>query len=300
MNTYLEPLVSIIMPSYNHSKFIGKALKSVLDQSYQNWEAIIIDNQSTDETDKILGMFNDTRFKYFKINNNGIIAKSRNLGIKLAKGEWIAFLDSDDWWTSDKLEVCLKNNNNDDVDFIYHDLVVEYDKPKFNLHKKSLKGRKLNNPILKDLLVGGISAGNAIGNSSAIVRKKILNQIGGISENKDLVASEDYNTWLRIAQITDKFKYINQKLGYYLIHNLSSQKRDLSIPHRHAIIEFMGLLNDQQKLNFEVKLKYMSGNYNTLENNFNKAKKDFMFVFKNGDINFKVRSLLKLFLIMFK
>tara|TARA_Y100001970_G_C14187151_1_gene833237 strand:+ start:81 stop:947 length:867 start_codon:yes stop_codon:yes gene_type:complete len=288
------------MPSYNHSKFIGKALKSVLDQSYQNWEAIIIDNQSTDETDKILGMFNDTRFKYFKINNNGIIAKSRNLGIKLAKGEWIAFLDSDDWWTSDKLEVCLKNNNNDDVDFIYHDLVVEYDKPKFNLHKKSLKGRKLNKPILKDLLVGGISAGNAIGNSSAIVRKKILNQIGGISENKDLVASEDYNTWLRIAQITDKFKYINQKLGYYLIHNLSSQKRDLSIPHRHAIIEFMGLLNDQQKLNFEVKLKYMSGNYNTLENNFNKAKKDFMFVFKNGDINFKVRSLLKLFLIMFK
>ena len=300
MNTYLEPLVSIIIPSYNHSKFIGKALKSVLDQSYQNWEAIVIDNQSTDETDKILAMFNDNRFKYFKINNNGIIAKSRNLGIKLAKGEWIAFLDSDDWWTFDKLEVCLKNNNNDNVDFIYHDLVIKYDKPKLNLFRKGFKGRQLNKPILTDLLVRGISEGNAIGNSSAIVRKKILNQIGEISENKDLVASEDYNTWLRIARITDKFKYVNKKLGYYLIHNLSSQKRDLSIPHRHAIIEFMGLLNDQQKLNFEVKLKYMSGNYNTLENNYNEAKKDFMFVFKNGDINFKVRSLLKFILIMLK
>ena len=298
MNNIVNPLISIVIPSYNHDKFIKKALDSVIDQTFQNWEAIVIDNHSTDETYDVLRKFNDPRFKFLKINNNGVLAKSRNLGIKEAKGEWIAFLDSDDWWKVNKLEFCL-NEINEKVDLVYHDLEVVH-KSKSLFRKKNYKGRKLKKPILKDLLISTIKYGNPIGQSSVLVRKSILQKIGGMNEDKSLVGSEDYNTWLRIARITDKFKYVNKKLGYYLIHNLSSQKRDLSIPHRHAIIEFMGLLNDQQKLNFEVKLKYMSGNYNTLENNYNEAKKDFMFVFKNGDINFKVRSLLKFILIMFK
>ena len=299
MNTKFLPLVSIVIPSYNHAKFIGKALKSVLDQTYQNWEAIVIDNQSTDQTNEILSQFKDARFKYFKIDNNGIIAKSRNLGIKLSNGEWIAFLDTDDWWTSDKLSTCMDNINKE-VDLIYHNLEITYDKPKFSLKGKKYKGRKLNKPILINLLFSGISEGNAIGNSSVIVRKKILNQIGGISENKDLVASEDYNTWLRIAQTTDNFKYLKKKLGYYLIHDFSAQKRNLSIPHKQAVNEFLHLFDYQQKLNFEVKLKYMSGNYNISVKNYSNAKKDFIYVFKNGDINFKVRSLLKIILNIFK
>ena len=299
MNTKFSPLVSIIIPSYNHGKFVDKALRSVLNQTYQNWEVILIDNQSTDQTNEILSKFKDSRLKFFKIDNNGIIAKSRNLGIKLSKGEWIAFLDTDDWWTSDKLSTCMDNINNE-VDFIYHNLEIKYDKPKFSLKGKKYKGRQLDKPILINLLVSGILEGNAIGNSSVIVRKKIINKVGGISENKDLVASEDYNTWLRIAQITDNFKYLKKKLGYYLIHDFSAQKRNLSIPHKQAVNEFLHLFDYKQKLNFEVKLKYMSGNYNILVKNFSSAKKDFIFVFKNGDINFKVRSLLKIILIIFK
>ena len=299
LNTKSSPLVSIIIPSYNHGKFVDKALRSVLNQTYQNWEVILIDNQSTDQTNEILSKFKDSRLKFFKIDNNGIIAKSRNLGIKLSKGEWIAFLDTDDWWTSDKLSTCMDNINNE-VDFIYHNLEIKYDKPKFSLKGKKYKGRQLDKPILINLLVSGILEGNAIGNSSVIVRKKIINKVGGISENKDLVASEDYNTWLRIAQITDNFKYLKKKLGYYLIHDFSAQKRNLSIPHKQAVNEFLHLFDYKQKLNFEVKLKYMSGNYNILVKNFSSAKKDFIFVFKNGDINFKVRSLLKIILIIFK
>ena len=294
-----SPLISIVIPTYNHAKFIGKALKSVLDQTYKNWEAIVIDNHSTDQTKQILDNYTDPRIKYFKINNNGIIAKSRNLGIKKATGEWIAFLDSDDWWTEDKLEICFNNINNN-IDFIYHDLEIINNQSNSFFKGKKYKGRALNKPILLDLLIGGIAEGNAIGNSSVIVRKNLLIKIGGISENVNLVASEDYNTWLRIAQITDKFKYLKKKLGYYLIHNASAQKRDLSIPHRQAVIEFIELFNNQQKLNFEIKLKYMSGNYNTLKKNYINAKKDFIFVFKHGDINFKVRSLLKIIIIMFK
>ena len=108
----------------------------------------------------------------------------------------------------------------------------------------------------------------------------MLNKIGGISEDKNLVASEDFNTWLRIAEITDEFKYIKIKLGFYLVHENSAQKRDLSIPHRDAVTEFMNILNHKQKLDLEVKLKYMSGNYNALNKNYTKAKNDFIFVLK--------------------
>ena len=287
------------MPTYNHANFLGKALESVISQTYSNWEAIVIDNQSTDQTNQVIDTFKDPRIKYFKIFNNGIIAKSRNLGINVAKGEWIAFLDSDDWWRKDKLEICFKNIDQK-INFIYHDLEIIYDKKKNFFNRKKIVGRQLNKPILNDLLIGEIEKGNAIGNSSVIVRKEILNKIGGISEEKHLVASEDFNTWLRIAEITNEFKYIKRKLGFYLVHENSAQRRDLSIPHRHAVTEFMQILNDKQKLKLEVKLKYMSGNYNSQNNNYTKAKKDFMFVLKYGGVNLKLRSLLKTIIIIFK
>lgn len=291
------PLISIIIPTYNHANFLGKALESIIQQTYCNWEAIVIDNYSTDKTNKVIDKFKDARIRYFKISNYGIIAKSRNFGINLAKGEWIAFLDSDDWWTKDKLEICQKNFS-EKVDFIYHKLEIIYDNSKSFYKRKKTIGRRLYSPVLNDLLISEIEKGTAIGNSSVLVRKKILDKIGGISENINMVASEDFNTWLRIAQITDKFKFIENRLGFYLVHEKSSQKRDLSIPHRQAVIEFMNLFNTKQKLNFEVKLKYMSGNFNILNNNYSKAKKDFFFVFKNGEINLKIRSLLKIILII--
>lgn len=299
MNSKSTPLVSIVIPTYNHANFLGKSLESIIDQTYNNWEAIVIDNHSTDETNQVIDKFKDSRIQYFKISNYGIIAKSRNFGINVAKGDWIAFLDSDDWWTKDKLEICLKNIDQN-IDFIYHKLEIIYDKSKSLLNRKRYIGRQLNKPILHNLLTSQIEEGNAIGNSSVLVRKDILIRIGGISENRDLVASEDFNTWLRVAELTDQFKYIKEKLGYYLVHDNSAQKRDLSIPHRQAVAEFMKLFDTNQMLNLEVKLKYMSGSYNYSNNNYNKAKKDFIYVLKNGGINFKIRSLIKITSILFK
>lgn len=296
MNTKYTPLVSIIMPTYNHANFLGKALKSVLDQTYENWEIIIIDNHSTDRTVEVINKFDDARIKYLTIINNGILAKSRNLGIKTAKGEWIAFLDSDDWWTEDKLETCF-NEINESVDLIYHDLEV-INKSKSFLRKKKYKGRQLKKPILIDLLIGAITDGNAIGQSSVLVRKNLFIKIGGINENINLVGSEDYNTWLRIAQITDQFKYVKKKLGYILIHDTNVSNKDMSIPQRQAVVDFMRLLNPQQKIDLEVKLKYISGSYNYLYKNHDKAKKDFIFVIRNGHFHLKLRSLLKIILMM--
>lgn len=299
MNNNIIPTVSIVIPTYNHSKFISKALDSVINQTYKNWEAIIIDNNSTDNTDKVINRYIDPRIKHLKIDNDGVIAKSRNLGINEAKAEWIAFLDSDDWWTKDKLEVCLSKIDKN-IDFIYH--AHEYvEKSKFFFKKKIIKGRELKKPILKDLLIGSITKGTQISNSSVIVRKNILFKIGGLNENKILVGADDYDTWLRIAQITDQFLYVNKKLSYYLFHNNNTQKkRDMSIPQKLAVKDFLHLFNKQQKLNLEIKLKYISGRYNYLNNNYEKAKNDFMFVIRNGVINLKLRSLLMIILLIIK
>lgn len=98
-------LVSIIMPSYNTSIYIGKSIQSIQQQTYTNWELIIVDDCSTDDTDTQIEMFlNDKRIHYYKNDKNSGAAISRNKALREAKGRWVAFLDSDDLWLPDKLE----------------------------------------------------------------------------------------------------------------------------------------------------------------------------------------------------
>ena len=110
----MNGLVSIIMPSYNTAKFIEESIESVLKQTYQNWELIIVDDCSNDNTGEVVSMFNDSRIKYLVNERNSGAAVSRNKAMKEAKGRWIAFLDSDDLWLPEKLEkqlsYMIKNN----------------------------------------------------------------------------------------------------------------------------------------------------------------------------------------------
>ena len=102
------PLFSVIIPNFNHGKYLSRAVESVKSQTFENWEIIIVDNHSTDETDQVIQPWICDKIQLLKINNNGIIAASRNFGILHSKGEWIAFLDADDWWAERKLEACFK------------------------------------------------------------------------------------------------------------------------------------------------------------------------------------------------
>ena len=98
-------LVSIIMPSYNTASFIGESIQSVLAQSYKDWELIIVDDCSPDNTDEVVKPYlSDERIKYIKNDRNSGAAVSRNRALREAKGKWIAFLDSDDLWMPDKLK----------------------------------------------------------------------------------------------------------------------------------------------------------------------------------------------------
>ena len=104
----MSELISIIIPTFNHAYYLERCLKSIESQTISNYEIIIIDNHSTDNTNEVVNSFNDARLKLLKVHNNGVIAISRNKGILEAKGDWIAFLDSDDFWYPKKLEVSMK------------------------------------------------------------------------------------------------------------------------------------------------------------------------------------------------
>jgi glycosyltransferase involved in cell wall biosynthesis len=205
----MNPLVSIIIPTYNRAKDLKRALQSVFDQTFTGWEVLVVDNHSVDDTDNLIKSFSDPRIKLFKIRNEGVIAASRNLGLKHALGEYIAFLDSDDWWLPKKLEESIKYLNQGE-DVVYHNLfwVTKSDQ---KLFWKKTCGRDLKDPIFNDLL----EKGNGLINSSVVIRKELLNMVKGLSEDKNLVGAEDYEAWLRIAKVSDKFKKIPQTLGYY-------------------------------------------------------------------------------------
>lgn len=122
MGTHIDrPLVSVIMPAYNAEKYIAEAISSVLSQSYTNWQLLILDDCSTDHTAEIAEDFEkaDTRIRVLRNPRNMGVAKTRNRGIDMAKGEWVALLDSDDRWHDDKLEKQLVVADSSDADIIY-------------------------------------------------------------------------------------------------------------------------------------------------------------------------------------
>ena len=103
----MSPVISVVLPTFNRAGLLKRALLSVISQTYANWEVLVIDNNSTDDTDQVVHGLGDERIKILKVHNHGVIALSRNVGIKAAHGTYIAFLDSDDWWKSDKLKKSL-------------------------------------------------------------------------------------------------------------------------------------------------------------------------------------------------
>lgn len=208
----MNKLVSVVIPSYNHAQYIKRAIKSVIDQTYTNWEVLVVDNNSKDNTDSIVKAFNDKRIKLIKVQNNGIIALSRNKGIKEAKGEYISFLDSDDWWYSNKLELTVKALGNGAElvchaeNWINNDLIFKTVK-----YGPSYKGS------FKYLLY----MNNCISTSAVTVKKGCLLRVGCFVEDQNAVGVEDYHLWLKLAKAGYKISFIDSVLGCYRVYNTS-------------------------------------------------------------------------------
>jgi glycosyltransferase involved in cell wall biosynthesis len=284
----MEQLFSVVIPTYNRASKLQRALESVLAQSYDNFEILVMDDGSTDNSAEVVASFGDTRITYRWEKNFGGPARPRNRGIALAKGEWICFLDADDWWTADKLQVCF-DYINDKVDLVYHDLNIVADQPKL-FGRKINKSRQVKPPVFMDLLLKG----NAINNSSVVVRKRLLERIGGFNESAEMIASEDYNTWLRIAQLTEQFVYLPRILGYYLSHTQSLSQKDMSVSDRCAVSEFVPSLSIQQKIKLEANFSYTKGRFNYLAGNYVEAKADLWFTLRNGNVVTRIKSAMML------
>ncbi len=282
------PFISIVIPTYNHAHFLERALMSIVQQSYSNWEIIVVDNHSNDNTDRVLAKFSQYPLLVKKIHNNGIIAASRNKGIQCARGEWIAFLDSDDWWLPSKLEIVVENISKE-TDFIFHDLEIKRE-VKSLLGWKKIKGRNLKKPITIDLLING----NSIATSSVLVRTSVIKQVKGFNEDLKMVASEDYNTWLKISEISDGFKYINKSLGYYRLHSEGASKKDMSKNTRYACSPYLKLLNSKQRNKIESSFKYSKGRYEFKLGDYTNAKGNLFFSIKYAPFIIKLKSLIML------
>ncbi len=280
-----NPLISVVIPSFNHAKWIGSAIDSVLSQTYQNFELLIIDNNSTDFTDEILANYSDERIRVIKVNNHGSIAFSRNRALDLARGEWIAFLDSDDCWKTNKLQTCYEHFSQE-TDFIYHHLtIISHEKKKQRDH--TIKSRKLMSPIFLDLLVGG----NTIATSSVVLRSQVYRAVNGMRENPELIGTEDFNTWLRVSKITDKFKLIPISLGYYRVHDKNVSLKSGLKAIDEATKEFLGELSESQKRDMQSNLLYLKVRSQFLQKQYDDMENDLLQIARYGRIGLKLRAI---------
>ncbi|MEI6214125.1 MAG: glycosyltransferase family A protein [Desulfuromonadales bacterium] len=198
---------SIIIPTYNRAEKLRRALASLESQSFKEFEVIVCDDGSTDDTARVVELFVDKfLLHYIREENWGGPARPRNNGIKVARGQWICFLDSDDWWYPEKLASIMDFVGVSDV--IHHDGDVYTDKGK---KFRAIKGRQLIPPAFVDLM----SNGNALINSSVCVRRSVLDNVGYFTERSDLISIEDYDLWLRISRVTEAFTHIPAKLCAY-------------------------------------------------------------------------------------
>lgn len=206
MNT--TPVISVIIPTYNHAQYLKKALNSLCIQTFPNWEAVVINNYSQDDTIEVVKSFNDSRIRIKNFKNNGIIAASRNLAINITKGKYLAFLDSDDTWLPEKLAIC-KVILDEGHDLVCHGLHLFGNKSE----KDQYYGPS-NRATYKALLYKG----NCIATSATMVRRDLVENVGGFSENKKFVTAEDYHLWIKLAQIGTKIVFIDHILGNYRFH----------------------------------------------------------------------------------
>jgi len=206
--------VSVIIPTYNRDKYISGAIESVLRQKNygSRIEVVIVDDGSTDNTEKIVKKFKD-KVLYKKIKHSGRPSVPRNVGISISTGEIIAFLDSDDEWVSNKLELQLPA-------FIKSDSILSYGNVSYmSKHTKISKMALVDSthaksgPVFLDLLNE-----NFVSTLTVMVKKEALVKYGLFNESPSLRAIEDYELWLRLAD-KGSFQFVSKTLAYYRRHD---------------------------------------------------------------------------------
>lgn len=226
-------LVSIIMPMYNSEAFVASSVKLVLEQTYTNWELIIVDDCSSDKSFEAVQKFTEeeARIHLYKLKQNSGAAFARNYAIEKAQGEYIAFLDSDDEWFPDKLErqIAFMKEKKSVLSFTGYQFMSE-------------EGELLDTTVSVPAKVtyGQLLKQNVIGCLTAMYHS---GDIGKFYFDTTLVKHEDYQYWLEMLKKVSHADGLNQKLARYRI-----RQNSLSSNKIHAAVYVWKILRDYQKL----------------------------------------------------
>ncbi len=199
----MKELVSIIMPSYNSEKYIAQSIKSVQEQTHKNWELIIVDDCSTDNTIDIINSIKDARIKLIKNKTNKGAAESRNIALRNANGKWVAFLDSDDIWKKEKLEKQINFMKKNNYAFTYTDY------------------RICNNGVWEQYIITGPNEINKKKMydycyfSTITVMYKI--DVIGLIQIPNIRKNNDYAMWLQAIEKSNAYR-LPECLSYYMKH----------------------------------------------------------------------------------
>lgn len=225
------PNVSVNIPCFNSGRFIEETLKSVLSQTYTDFEIIVMDDGSTDDTGRIINSFGDSRIKYFYKNNEGL-SETRNKGIVASAGEYIAFLDHDDLWLPQKLEKQIAKFEGKGLGLVFSDSYILLD----GIREKMTYFDRCNPKrgfVFEDLL---LENSNFIPLSTVVIRRDAFKEVGYFK--KEFKIGEEYELFLRAA---DKymFDYVDEPLAIYRIHeNNFSVRKELFVKEALDILEF--------------------------------------------------------------
>jgi len=220
----INTLVSIIMPAYNAEKFITESIESIVRQTYENWELIIVDDGSSDNTKSIVEQYleNEPRIKYF-YQSNAKQGKARNKGIENSEGYYIAFLDADDLWLPDKLEIQFEEMySNQGLDLLFSQgyKIINNTIEVYNVVVKQVWD-KCDLPIFIHC--------NQIPILSVLVKKEVLISVGCFTDNPYIQNAEDYHLWLKLLIKNFKFRSTQSRLFQYRIHEGQNTFQNLKI-----------------------------------------------------------------------
>lgn len=274
-----NPTVSVILPTYNRAQLIGRAIQSVLDQTYQDFELIIVDDGSKDNTAKIINNLEDRRIKYVRHEKNKGANAARNTGIAMARGEYIAFQDSDDEWFPEKLEKQMRifKTASADVGVVYTGFWRVEEDQKVYIPSPKIKQKEGN--IHTKLLHG-----NFVTTQAVVIKRKCFNKAGLFDEC--LPRLQDWELFIRISKYYS-FKCIDEPLlvSYFTPKSISANQEALIFAHLYILEKHYSDLRMNKKLfayhHFNI------GNILCLSGDFDQGKMFLKKALQISPLNFK-------------
>jgi len=219
----MNPLVSVVVPCYNQGQYLSEALESVLSQTYKNWECIIVNDGSLDNTDEVAKIYcdKDNRFKYIQKENGGL-SSARNAGLKVIKGDYVQFLDSDDRIDPAKFEKQIDSFSKNINLSLSISGYYSFD----NSQKIYPTSQDWNNTLSSDFRYDILYRWDrhfSIPIHCALFKRKIVEEI---QFDKQLLAKEDWLFWIKISEIISSVDYIDETLAHYRFHPESMTQND--------------------------------------------------------------------------